>query len=163
MTTTLTDPDLTTRLLRVDHSIPFAQALSHAVGPAGECHPEFTAERFPLTGSGVIEYETRYLYLNRKYSPHDIESFVLRKIDTAYPWLFAETGHLLGFAKEYSDEYRKHRILAMGSTTIIRGFARMPCVAKFGNGPQIDLSWLDDTLDNGEQPYRILLVRPRRY
>ncbi len=92
--------------------VDYEQHLTQMIesGQYGKINSDITAERFPLTGEGVAEFETRMFHFDHAISPENAIAAIEREL-----WEPAKIEHLLAFGAADKDEQRKFPIFALGS------------------------------------------------
>jgi hypothetical protein len=116
---------------------------------------DLTAQRFPIVGEGVVEYEFRYFHFNRNVSSETAVDLI-KKEDSENPWEPAKIEHLLTYGENIPEEQRKFSIVALGSVGEVYGLLLVPCLYKVGSMHHLSLGrWVGDW--HGR--YRFLVVR----
>ena len=102
--------------ITVDYGLPLEHMI--AAGRYDWIDDDITAERFPVKGEGVAEFETKLFRFDVVSSGNAIKEI------EAQGWQAAGIEHLLSFGAANPDEQRKYPIVALGS--IGRGRWRSP-------------------------------------
>ncbi len=98
--------------LTVDYSQTLEQMI--ADGNFDLKNREITSKHFPVKGEGVVQFECCYFRFDSYISSKD----AVKRIETANtenPWMPAQTEHLLSNGKQFPEDQRKFKIIALGS------------------------------------------------
>lgn len=139
--------------LTVDYRQSFEQMV--AAGHYDWFNTNITAERFPIVGEGVVEFEARYFRLNRNISSDDAVKEI-ESADTGNPWMPAKIEHTLSHGKTFPEEQRKFPIVGLGSVAEVSGSRHVPYLYEGGSKRGLYLDWWNDVWDPA---YRFLAVR----
>jgi hypothetical protein len=116
---------------------------------------DITPKRFPTTGTGVVELETKVFHFNRAISSEDAVA-AIKADDTQNPWEPATIEALLAYGAKNPDEQRQYPIIALGSVARVGGNRGVPYLRRNGAGRDLRLNpWVGDWYDI----YRFLAVR----
>ena len=117
---------------------------------------DITAERFPITGDGIVEFEGRYFHFNCNVS---LENTIkeIEVADTANPWSAAKIEHVLSHGKTFPEEQRKFPIIGLGSVAKVLGNRLVSYLGKGGSERYLDLLYRFDYV--WSPGYRFLAVR----
>jgi len=98
-----------------------------------------TANRFPLVGSGVEQFNAKLFYFGRMTrSQNNVDAI------KATGWELGKIEHLLAFGERYPEEQYKYPIVALGSFAKVFGFRHVPCLDRDYEATfmrVLDLSW----------------------
>jgi hypothetical protein len=89
---------------------------------------DITPKRFPIKGTGIVEFETKVFHLHRFISSDDAVA-AIKADDKTYG------------AK--ADEQHQYPIIGLGSVAEVRGDRRVPCLGRGGAERSLDLAWWD--------------------
>ena len=117
---------------------------------------DITAERFPITGDGIVEFEGRYFHFNRNISSENTIKEI-EAADTANPWSAAKIEHVLSHGKTFPEEQRKFPIIGLGSVAKVLGNRLVSYLGKGGSERYLDLLYRFDYV--WSPGYRFLAVR----
>ena len=101
---------------------------------------DITPKRFPITGTGVVELETKVFHFNRSISSEDAVA-AIKADDKANPWEPAPIEALLAYAAKHPDEQRQYPIIGLGSVVSVRGCRGVPYLSRRGAGRGLGLGW----------------------
>lgn len=124
--------------LKIDYRQTLDQMI--AVGAYDWKNENITAERFPVNGEGVVEYEYQLVHLNCNASSKKV-LLAIGKLDGANPWEPAKTEHLLAFGAKNPEEQRKYPIVALGSVGEVDGDRYVSCLSGDDSGRNVNLGW----------------------
>lgn len=146
-------------ILRVDFNLTLEEMIiAGCYGPNGDnCNKDITPERFPISGSGIEEFEFKLFgegFENGISSERVIK--IIKDDDKVNPWEPAKTEHTLAFGAQFPEEQRKHPIIGLGSVARVHGDRRVLCLDRDGSERHLGLRWFG----NGWRAYgRFLAVR----
>ncbi len=146
-----------TGILTVDYGQTLEQmvAAGHYGKDGKNWNKDITAERFPIVGTGVAEFECKLFDFGRDISSEDAVK-AIQVDDPTNPWKPARTEHTLAYGAQFPDEQRKNPIIGLGSGTRVRGFRSVLALLADG-GRYLGLYYSDD---GWNALYRFLAVRP---
>lgn len=135
--------------LTLDYGMSLEQMV--AAGHYDWTNSDITTKRFPIVGSGVVEFEHKLFHFDRNVSSEEADRLII--VDG---WQPAKIEHLLAFGAAKPEEQRKFPVVALGSVAEFDGKRRVPYLYGVGSGRDIHLRWRgDDWLGC----YRFLAVR----
>lgn len=135
--------------LTINHNQSLSQMI--VAGHYDGTNDSITAERFPITGEGIVEYEARYFHFDRNISSEN----AIKEMEEA-GWQPAKIEHLLAHGAANPDEQQKHPIVALGSVAAVDGNRDVPCLDRSGSERYLDLDWFGS---DWSPDYRFLAVR----
>jgi len=130
--------------LSVDYSQSLEQMI--AAGQYDWTNDSITAQRFPIEGNCVVEFEGRYFHFNRNISSENVIKEI-EAADTANPWSTAKIEHVLSHGKTFPEEQRKFPIIGLGSVAEVLGNRDVPYLDRLDSERELDLGWFDDDWD----------------
>lgn len=99
-----------------------------------------TAKKFPITGTGIVEFEARYFHFDRDISSEDAIKEI-QIADTTNPWMVAKIEHMLAHGSTFPEEQQKFLIVGLGSSTEVNGYQCVPYLDVHGPERNLFLSW----------------------
>lgn len=111
--------------------VNYGESLEEMVG-AGKydyCNGDITADRFDVSGKGIVRFEAKLIHPNRNVSYDDVVAKI-KAIDVVNPWMPSKIEHLLAFGKQFPNEQRKYPIVGPGSVVEVDGRLGVPCLIK---------------------------------
>lgn len=100
------------------------------------------AKRFPIVGTGRVEFEDAIFHFDRKISSEDAVNEIIAA-DTKNSWEPGKVENILAYGAKNPEEQRKFPIVCLGSVGEVRGYRDVPCLDRSGSGRSLDLTWWD--------------------
>lgn len=125
-----------TGFIIVDYSLDLGQMI--AAGRYDWTNSDITAKRFPISGTGVVQFETKLFHFSRDISSDEAERRITAD-DPTNPWQLAKIEHTLCYGATFPKDQRGFPVVGLGSVASIRGSS---CVAYLGGsvaGRRLDL------------------------
>ncbi len=135
--------------LIVDYTMSLSDMVS--AGQYDWVNPEITEANFPKTRTGSISLNAELLHFNRTISSEN----ALKEMEKL-GFRPATIEELLAFGAKYPELQRQFPIVALGSSCVLGGDRRVPCLDEVGSGRDLDLYWFEDVWYGR---YRFLVVR----
>ena len=117
---------------------------------------DITTKRFPLVGKGVIQFETKVFYFDRRIFSKSVVA-AIEANDQHTPWKPAAIEHLLAYGAKNPDEQRQYPIIGLGSVAEVFGSRDVPDLRRLGAERVLGLDWWGGDWGGG---CRFLAVRP---
>jgi hypothetical protein len=138
-------------------SVDYAKKLPDmiAAGRFDWANSDITPKRFPIKGTGVVEWETKVFHFNRYISSDDAVT-AIKADDKQNPWEPAPIEALLAYAAKHPDEQRQYPIIGLGSVAEVYGYRFVPGLHRSGAGRVLNFGWWDGDWRDG---CRFLAVR----
>lgn len=127
--------------ITVDYGMSFQQMVG--VGKYDWVNDNITVERFPIVGTGAVEYEAKLFHFDRHISSEAVDEEI-KTADGKNPWESAKMECLLAFGATFPDVQRKFPIVGLGSSCEARGGRDVPGLWEDGSGRCLSLYWWDD-------------------
>jgi hypothetical protein len=141
------------RVISIDYSMSLEAMI--AAGNYDWKNDNIAAEKFPVEGTGIGQFETKIFHFDRYLSSDDAVA-AIKDEDRERPWEPAKIEHLLAFGAAHPDEQRKYPIIGLGSVAEVYGLRLVPYLYEGGARRDLGLGWWDDDWDGD---YRFLAVR----
>jgi len=126
--------------LTVDYSQSLEEMI--AAGRYDWKNSDITAKRFPVEGTGVVEFEARYFHFDHNISSENAVKEI-EQADKDNPWMSAKIEHVLAHGASFPEEQRKYPIVGLGSVGRFDGYRRVPFLYEGGSGRDLGLRWWD--------------------
>jgi hypothetical protein len=125
---------------KVSVTVDYAKNLQDmvAAGRFDWVNSDITPKRFPIAGTGIVEFETKVFHFDRSISSKNAVEAI-----KADGWEPARIEHLLAYGATYPDEQRQYPIIALGSVAKVGGNRRVPDLDRFGAERDLRLFWWD--------------------
>lgn len=136
-------------LLTLDYGMSLEQMI--AAGQYDWMNSDITKERFPIVGSGVVEFECKLFHFDRNVSSEEATRLII-----ADGWQPAKIEHLLAFGAAKPEEQRKYPIIALGSVAEFADGRCVSCLCRDGAKRRLHLGWRHGGWGGD---YRFLAVR----
>jgi hypothetical protein len=140
-------------IAKVSVAVDYATSLQDriAAGRYDWVDDDITPKRFPIAGTGVVQFETKVFHFDRGISSKSAVEAI-----RADGWEPAQIEHLLSYGATYPDEQRQYPIIALGSVAEVYGDRNVPYLDRGGAERDLGLMWwVSDWDDDG----RFLAVR----
>ena len=142
-----------TNIISADHSLTLEEMI--AAGRYDWVNSDITAKRFPISGVGVMQFETKLFHFGHDISSDEAERRIAAD-DPTNPWTPAKIEHTLAYGVKNPDEQKKYPIIGLGLVAEIRGCRRVVYLVGVGWWRCLRLSYRDD---GGHGLCRFLAVR----
>jgi len=141
------------------HIVDYSQSLKDMIlaGNYDWKNDDITAARFPIAGSGKVEFEDTLFDFGRDVSSEEAVSLIV-EADPANPWAPGKIENLLAYGAKNPEEQRKNPIPALGSVGKVRGFRRVTCIGRNDSKRLLHLYWWGD---DWSSHFRFLAVRKK--
>ena len=123
---------------------------------------DITPKRFPIVGTGVVEFETKVFHFDRYISSEDAVRFIRSELIEPDPsttfsfWEPAPIEALLAYGAKNPDEQRQYPIIGLGSVAEVDGDRHVPYLGRHDAERVLFLYWWGSGWD---AHYRFLAVR----
>jgi len=118
---------------------------------------DITAKRFPIVGTGRVEFEDTLFHFDRDISLEDAIKEIV-SADKANPWQPAKIENTLAYGAKNPEEQRRYPIVGLGSVAEVDGFRFVPDLDRDDSRRRLDLDWFGLGWD---ADYRFLAVRKK--
>ena len=118
---------------------------------------DITAKRFPIVGTGRVEFEDTIFHFDRNTSSEDAVKEIV-SADTKNPWAPGKIENILAYGAKNPEEQRKFPIVGLGSAPAVDGHRSVPYLSGHDSGRDLFLLWWDD---GWVADYRFLGVRKK--
>jgi hypothetical protein len=137
----------------VDHGMSLEDMI--AAGKYDWVNPNITPKSFPITTTGIVQFEPKIFHFDRYISSEDAVA-AIKTDDPQNPWEPAKIEGLLAYGEKHPEEQRRYPIIGLGSVAEIDGGRGVPCLYGNDAGRGLDFGWFG--LDWGDD-CRFLAVR----
>jgi hypothetical protein len=114
-----------------------------AAGKYDWVNPNITPKNFPITATGIVQFEPKIFHFDRHISSEDAVE-AIKADDRGNPWEPAKIEHLLAYGATYPEDQRQYPIVGLGSVAEVGGRRFVPYLSRRGTGRGLDLDWWDD-------------------
>lgn len=139
----------------VDYGMSLEQMI--AAGNYDWKNDDITAKRFPIVGTGRVEFEDTIFHFDRDISSEDAVKEIAAA-DPKNPWQPGKIENILAYGAKNPEEQRKFPIVGLGSVGEVGGRRYVPYLGRSGSGRGLDLNWWGDCW---VADYRFLGVRKK--
>jgi hypothetical protein len=113
-----------------------------AAGRYDWVNSDITPKRFPIVGTGIVEFEPKVFHFDRYISSEDAVAAIVAD-NKQNPWEPAKIEALLAYAAKNPDEQRQYPIIGLGSVARVDGDRSVPCLGLDVAGRGLNLLWWD--------------------
>jgi hypothetical protein len=86
---------------------------------------DITSKRFPVTTTGIIQFEPKVFHFNHLTSS-DVAVAAIKADDRQHPWEPAKIEHLLSYGARNPEEQRQYSIIGLGSVSEVDRYRCVP-------------------------------------
>ena len=124
------------------HIVDYGMSLDEmiAAGNYDWKNDDLNAKRFPIVGTGRVEFEDTIFHFDRYISSEDAVKEIIAA-DPKNPWEPGKIENILAYGAKNPEEQRKFPIVGLGSVGEVNGDRLVSCLNRNDSKRDLDLRW----------------------